>query len=58
MCSILGFCGIGGTLTEVECALAETKSRGPDASRILDTGNGWLGFNRLLDSNIRKTTEL
>ncbi len=47
MCSILGFCGIGGTLTEVECALAETKSRGPDASRILDTGNGWLGFNRL-----------
>ena len=47
MCSIIGFCGTSGTLEEVEQALAETKSRGPDATRIIDTGNGWLGFNRL-----------
>jgi len=47
MCSIIGFCGTSGTLEMVEQALLKTKSRGPDATRILDTGNGWLGFNRL-----------
>ena len=47
MCSIIGFCGGDTSLQEVEEALAKTASRGPDARRILDTGNGWLGFNRL-----------
>ena len=47
MCSIIGVCGQGTTLQEVEEALFRTASRGPDASRILDTGNGWMGFNRL-----------
>lgn len=55
MCSIIGFCGTNGTLEEVEQALSKTKSRGPDATRILDTGNGWLGFNRLSIMGLTQT---
>ena len=47
MCSILGFCGKDAAYEEIEAALSKTHSRGPDASRIVDTGNGYLGFNRL-----------
>lgn len=47
MCSILGYCGKGADRKTMEDALLETLSRGPDASRLIDTGNGWLGFNRL-----------
>ena len=47
MCSILGYCGKGESREKVEEALLKTYTRGPDASRLVDTGNGWLGFNRL-----------
>ena len=47
MCSILGFCGRDGDYEEIRQALLKTISRGPDATRLVDTGNGWLGFNRL-----------
>ena len=47
MCSIFGYCGLGGMYQEIKEALLRTYSRGPDESRILNTGNGWLGFNRL-----------
>ena len=47
MCSILGFCGTGAGYADIREALLKTKSRGPDDSRIVNTGNGWLGFNRL-----------
>ena len=47
MCSILGFCGQDSNYDKVKKALAQTLSRGPDATRIINTGNGWLGFNRL-----------
>ncbi len=47
MCSILGFCGKDAAYEEIKDALSKTQSRGPDASRITDTGNGFLGFNRL-----------
>ena len=47
MCSIFGFCGEGGDLAEIQTALGKTRSRGPDGTRIINTGNGWLGFNRL-----------
>ncbi len=47
MCSILGFCGNGAEYADVKEALLKTASRGPDDSRIINTGNGWLGFNRL-----------
>ena len=47
MCSILGYCGSNGDYNEVMKALLETKTRGPDDSRVICTGNGWIGFNRL-----------
>ena len=47
MCSILAYCGDGADFDEIERALAKTASRGPDASRIMHTGCGWMGFNRL-----------
>ncbi|MDO4804632.1 MAG: asparagine synthase B [Lachnospiraceae bacterium] len=47
MCSILGICGNDVGYSEIREALLKTKSRGPDDSRIVNTGNGWLGFNRL-----------
>ncbi len=47
MCSILGFCGKDTNEETITEALSKTKSRGPDDTRIINTGNGWLGFNRL-----------
>ena len=47
MCSIFGFCGMDAEQEEVSEALYKTHSRGPDATRLIDTGNGCLGFNRL-----------
>ncbi|MCR5478222.1 MAG: asparagine synthase B [Lachnospiraceae bacterium] len=47
MCSVLGFCGQGARKEDLIRALDATSSRGPDASRILPAGEGWLGFNRL-----------
>lgn len=47
MCSIMGFCGRGATLDIFKKGFEKTVSRGPDDSRIIDTGNGFLGFHRL-----------
>ena len=47
MCGIIGYCGRGGDGREIRKALDRTKTRGPDASRLVNTGDGWLGFNRL-----------
>ena len=47
MCSIIGFCSKNGSYDDIKTALEQTDSRGPDAERIINTGNGWLGFNRL-----------
>lgn len=47
MCSILGYCGKDGDEKTIQEALSRTQSRGPDDSRLICTGNGWLGFNRL-----------
>ncbi|MDY6333650.1 MAG: asparagine synthase B [Lachnospiraceae bacterium] len=47
MCSILAYCGKSADIETVQKMLQETTSRGPDDSRILNTGNGYLGFNRL-----------
>ena len=47
MCSILGFCGGGASYEEIRAALERTATRGPDDSRIVPAGSGWLGFNRL-----------
>ncbi|MBE6015219.1 MAG: asparagine synthase B [Lachnospiraceae bacterium] len=47
MCSIFGYCGKQGSYEAIREALKKTESRGPDKSRLVNTGNGYLGFNRL-----------
>ena len=47
MCSILVYCSEEADPSVFEELLKRTASRGPDQSRILDTGEGLLGFNRL-----------
>ncbi len=47
MCSIMGYCGSEADLEAFEEGFRRTVSRGPDDSRIVDTGNGLLGFHRL-----------
>ncbi|MBQ8545326.1 MAG: asparagine synthase B [Clostridia bacterium] len=47
MCSIMGYCGSGATFASFSKAFDKTVSRGPDDTRIIDTGKGLLGFHRL-----------
>ena len=47
MCSIMGYCGSSATVDVFKKGFERTKSRGPDDSRIIDTGKGLLGFHRL-----------
>jgi asparagine synthase (glutamine-hydrolysing) len=43
----MGYCGVGATTEKFKMGFSETVSRGPDDSRIIDTGKGLLGFHRL-----------
>ena len=43
----MGYCGSSAGRALFEQGFYRTKSRGPDDSRIIDTGNGLLGFHRL-----------
>ena len=47
MCSIMGYCGNGAVFEDFKEGFERTVSRGPDDSRIVDTGKGLLGFHRL-----------
>lgn len=47
MCSIIGYCGTCRELERFKKGFDETVSRGPDDSKIVDTGKGLLGFHRL-----------
>ena len=47
MCSIFGYCGSVPSGDAPAAGFSRTKSRGPDDSRIVDTGRGLLGFHRL-----------
>ncbi|MGN0653301.1 MAG: asparagine synthase B [Oscillospiraceae bacterium] len=47
MCSIMGYCGSGVDLELFKKGFCRTVTRGPDDSRIVDTGKGLLGFHRL-----------
>ncbi len=47
MCSIMGYCGSGADIDLFRKGFDRTVSRGPDDSRIVDTGKGLLGFHRL-----------
>lgn len=55
MCSIMGYCGSSADLEIFKKAFAETVSRGLDDSRILDTGEGILGFHRLAIKGLTQT---
>ncbi len=47
MCSIMGWCGSTADIDVFKEGFSRTVSRGPDCSRIVDTGKGLLGFHRL-----------
>ncbi len=47
MCSIMGYSGTDVDLGVFMEGFERTVSRGPDCSRIVDTGHGLLGFHRL-----------
>lgn len=47
MCSIIGYLRSDAPYGAFEQGFQKTLSRGPDDSRILDTGKGLLGFHRL-----------
>ena len=47
MCSIMGYCSDSADRKAFEEGFDRTISRGPDDTRIVDTGHGLLGFQRL-----------
>ena len=47
MCSIMGYCGSGLDYETFRKYFDRTLSRGPDDTRIVDTGMGLIGFHRL-----------
>ena len=47
MCSIMGFTKRSIDLETAKKYFYKTKSRGPDMSKIMEVGPGWLGFHRL-----------
>lgn len=47
MCSIMAYCGEGVSMDAFQTGFQQTVSRGPDDTRMIDTGNGLLGFHRL-----------
>ena len=49
MCSIMGYCDCCAAFSDFEEGFKKTVSRGPDDSRIIDTGKGLLGFHSRLN---------
>ena len=47
MCSIIGYCGKPFRYKDFSEGFARTVSRGPDDTRVVQTGGGFLGFHRL-----------
>ena len=47
MCSIMTYCDKGADIELFKSGFSRTVSRGPDVSRIVDTGKGLMGFHRL-----------
>ncbi len=47
MCSIIGYCGKTAVMEKFMQGFEKTVSRGPDDTKIIDTGDGILGFHRL-----------
>ena len=57
MCSIMGYCSRSAAFDVFKKGFDKTISRGPDDSRIVDTGDGFLGFHRLAIMGLRKAYE-
>lgn len=55
MCSIMGYCGTKMSLEQFKKGFDKTISRGPDMSRIIETGRGYLGFHRLSIMGLSET---
>ena len=47
MCSIISCCGPCNQPDLVKACFDRSLSRGPDDTRFIDTGNGFMGFHRL-----------
>ena len=47
MCSIMGYCSRSAVLSRFMEGFQKTISRGPDDTRVVETGDGILGFHRL-----------
>lgn len=47
MCSIMGYCSRSAVLSRFMEGFQKTVSRGPDDTRVVETGDGILGFHRL-----------
>lgn len=47
MCSIMGYCSRSAVLSRFMEGFQKTISRGPDDTRVVETGGGILGFHRL-----------
>ena len=47
MCSIIGYCGRPPQRSAFDTAFSRTQSRGPDDTRVVEVGQGLLGFHRL-----------
>lgn len=47
MCSIMGYCGCSLSEEDFCMGFDKTISRGPDMSRVVDLGDGIMGFHRL-----------
>lgn len=47
MCSIMGYCDSRAAFADFIEGFNRTVSRGPDDSKVIDTGKGLLGFHRL-----------
>ena len=47
MCSIITYCSAAADPGQIQESLDRTASRGPDDSRVIDTGKGLMGFRRL-----------
>ena len=43
MCSIIGYCGRPDDMAAFQAAFSKTISRGPDDSRMIEAGEGYLG---------------
>ena len=47
MCSVLAWCSLSADEDLFRQLLSRTVSRGPDLTKVYDTGWGLMGFNRL-----------